>query len=136
MLSGTQTSNEYAFKFLDADSSAETADVDFTTNTIRTTSYAVVGVTVTAYPTTTTIKQNEATNVELAKFKLSQGSNNDERSLKFKAITLRNAGTADISTSAEDWKLYKDSTEVSTDYTINGKDITFAVSSDLIANQD
>jgi len=74
--------------------------------------------------------------VELAKFKISQTNNNDERTIKFKAITLRNEGTADISASAEDWKLYKDSTEVSTDYTIVGKDLTFAVNSDLIANQD
>lgn len=135
MLSGTDVGNEYAFNFTSVDTTAESVDMStLTTNTIRTASYTVATSTILTLGTTTSIKANEATNVELAKFSIAN-ANNEERTTKFKAITLRNEGTADIAASAKDWKLYKDSTVVSSDYVINGKDITFAVNSEILANQ-
>ena len=133
MLSGVENGNEYAFKFTAVDSTAQTVNMNITTNSIRTANYSVAATTIDVKGNDTTIKGNEAINVELAKFTI-LNANSDEKTTNFKAITLRQEGNADLANLAN-LAIYKDATKVSSSYAINGKNITFAVNADILANQ-
>jgi hypothetical protein len=92
---------------------------------MTTTSYTVVPVVFETAGSASTYRAGN-TNVELGQFKLTNNST-DDKSVNFKAITLRNDGTGDASLNLANLGVYRNGVKVSSDVTFDGKSVTFAV---------
>lgn len=129
------TSEEFAFKFTNSDTTAEDVNMNLTTPTLKTATYTVAKMNVVPFTNTGTYNAWDNTNLELGKFTL-ENQNNDERKVTVKAITFRNNGDGDMDANLTKLALYKNWDKISTEYTINSKDITFVVDNlEMIANQ-
>lgn len=124
-LASSQAGSEHRFVVTAVDSSAVNATFSVTTPTLRTANYTVGAVTFTTGGVDTTIQGSE-TNYEIGRFRLDNVSNND-KVVKVKAITFRNAGDGDLTEGLMDIALYKNSTKVSNNVIINGREITFVL---------
>lgn len=100
------------------------------TNLMKTTSYAVAGVTFAKAGSASTYKVGD-TNSELGQFKVTNDAT-DDKSVTFKSIRLRNEGTGDISKNIGNLAIYHNGTKVSTAVVVDGKYVSFAVN-DVVA---
>lgn len=133
-LSGS-TGSEHKFTISaasDIGSTAKTVAGTFpvSTNLMKTTSYAVAGVTFAKAGSASTYKVGD-TNTELGQFKITNDAT-DDKSVTFKSIRLRNEGTGDISKNIGNLAIYHNGTKVSTAVTVDGKYVSFAVN-DVVA---
>lgn len=133
-LSGS-TGSEHKFTIAaaaDVGSTAKSVAGTFpvSTNLMKTTSYAVAGVTFAKAGSASTYKVGD-TNSELGQFKITNDAT-DDKSVTFKSIRLRNEGTGDISKNIGNLAVYHNGTKVSTAVTIDGKYVSFAVN-DVVA---
>lgn len=133
-LSGS-TGSEHKFTISaasDIGSTAKTVAGTFpvSTNLMKTTSYAVAGVTFGTAGSPSTYKVGDK-NSELGQFKITNNAT-DDKSVTFKSIRLRNEGTGDISKNIGSLAVYHNGTKVSTAVTIDGKYVSFAVN-DVVA---
>lgn len=133
-LVATQAGSEHRFAFTDVNSSAQTASFDISTPTLRTTTYPVGSVAFTRQGTTGSIQGSEV-DFEIGRFKLDNTSSNDKE-VKVKALTFRNAGNGSLSNGLANLALYKNSEKVSTDVVINGRDVTFVVNTTLTSSEN
>ena len=106
-------------------SAAIEGNFPITTALMTTANYGVVKVAYTTVGSTSTYRAGD-TNVELGQFKLQNNATND-KSVTFKAVTFRNDGTGDMATNLSNLALYRNGEKVSTDYVIDGKNVTFTV---------
>ena len=60
----------------------------------------------------------------------------NDKEVKVKAISFRNAGNGSLANGLSDISLYKNSQKVSTDVIINGRDITFVVDTMLTSSEN
>lgn len=133
-LSGS-TGSEHKFTIAaaaDVGSTAKSVAGTFpvSTNLMKTTSYAVAGVTFAKAGSASTYKVGD-TNTELGQFKITNDAT-DDKSVTFKSIRLRNEGTGDISKNIGNLAVYHNGTKVSTAVTVDGKYVSFAVN-DVVA---
>lgn len=133
-LSGT-TGSEHRFVVTSAEDVGSTANkvvgsFPVATNVMKTTSYAVAGVSFATAGSNTTYKVGD-TNAELGQFKLTNNAT-DDKSVTFKSIRVRNEGTGDISKNVANLAVYHNGTKVSSDVKVDGKYVSFAVN-DTIA---
>lgn len=133
-LSGS-TGSEHKFTIAaasDIGSTAKTVAGTFpvSTNLMKTTSYAVAGVTFAKAGSASTYKVGDK-NSELGQFKITNDAT-DDKSVTFKSIRLRNEGTGDISKNIGNLAVYHNGTKVSTAVTVDGKYVSFAVN-DVVA---
>ena len=96
-----------------------------TTALMTTANYTVVPVVYSTAGSTSTYRSGDK-NVELGQFKLQNNATND-KAVSFKSITLRNDGTGDASANLSNLSIYKNGVKVSSGATIDGKNVTFAV---------
>lgn len=133
-LSGT-TGSEHRFVInaaADVGSTAQNVAGTFpvATNVMKTTSYAVAGVTFDKAGSPSTYKVGD-TNAELGQFKITNNAT-DDKSVTFKSIRLRNEGTGDLSKNIGNLAVYHNGAKVSTAAVVDGKYVTFAVN-DVVA---
>ncbi|MEI6672486.1 MAG: S-layer homology domain-containing protein [bacterium] len=108
------------------DSTAQDVNGSFTTPVLRTASYTVAPVTVSAASADAQYNVT-ADAIEVGAFKLQNLDTSSEiRDVKFQSITLRQAGNASLS-NLSDIVLVRNGVTISKNYSINGKDITFSV---------
>ncbi|MFA5917351.1 MAG: S-layer homology domain-containing protein [Candidatus Gracilibacteria bacterium] len=128
-LSGVSSNSQNKFTIVSASDIDSTASVGgnfpISTETMTTTSYTVVPVVFETAGSASTYRAGN-TNVELGQFKLTNNST-DDKSVNFKAITLRNDGTGDASLNLANLGVYRNGVKVSSDVTFDGKSVTFAV---------
>lgn len=133
-LSGT-TGSEHKFTVAaaaDIGSTAKNVAGTFPVSTalMRTTSYAVAGVTFAKAGSASTYKVGDV-NAELGQFKITNDAT-DDKSVTFKSIRLRNEGTGDIAKNIGNLAIYHNGAKVSTAVTVDGKYVSFAVN-DVVA---
>lgn len=128
-LSGNSTNSQNKFTITSASDVSTTSSVDWnfpiSTDTMTTTSYTVVPVDYVAQGSSSTYRAWN-TNVELGQFKLTNNAT-DDKSVTFKAISLRNDGTGDASANLANLGIYKNGVKVSSEVTFEGKSATFTV---------
>lgn len=126
-MNASSAGGEHMFTSTAIDSSAANVVGMISTPTLRTANYTVSTVTFTGAGAGLTATATDATDLELGQFRLADISTGaDERNLLFKSITLRNEGTADL-TSVSDLGLYRNGVKVSTVAVMNGKEVTFGL---------
>jgi hypothetical protein len=124
--------SEHGFKVINVDSSAQTMNATpspLVTPTLRTTTYTVGSVSVTARGSTTTHRAGDSTDLELGQFRV-ENTSADDKDLILKGILLRNEGNGEIN-NLTNLALYRDSTKVSSDVKIDGKEVSFALNDTL-----
>ena len=131
ILSGAAAA-EYQFGSTYVDSSAATVDGTIVTPLMRTIAYNIAGLTMTKTDDTASFKVNSTKLVELGQFNFNTFTNRTDKDLTFKAITLTNNGSSDLSY-LSDLGLYRDDIKVSTNTTVNGRNVSFTLD-DTIAS--
>jgi len=137
-LTGTTTNDQYAFQLTDADTTAQTLNMNVTTPTLDTVHYIVANLTMTANTAGNQYNLGDATNVELGRFTLANDGGNggtDQRDVNLKAITFTYSGNNGDTTDLANLALYRNSTKISSDLTINGRRVTFTLNDTLTSSQ-
>ena len=115
--------DEFAIQLLSVGSSAANVNMGSVVgNTMKVGWVDAAGLTVADDGTTATVKVGE-TNKEVYKFKITNGSNDEDMTLS--SITLKETGTVDDMIEIANWKLYMDGTEVATTAKSSDKYVTF-----------
>ena len=129
LASGAQPSAEHRFAILSPDHIEATGAVQGTypvrTATMRLGSYAIEPVEFTYIGSSPSTFNVGDTNVLLGEFKLDNAVS--EKDVMAKTVTMRNDGTADVAASLSNLALYSDGQMVSSAVEINGRDVTFTL---------
>lgn len=125
----SQLGGEHQFASTLVDSTAQTTNGSFTTPLLRTSNYAVAGITVSAAGAPNTYNIDADKLQTLGEFRV---ANTSSRDLNFKSVMLYNSGTAQTEF-LKDVAIYRNDVLVSNAAVVNGRYITFTTSSaDLI----
>ncbi len=128
-LAASTTGSQHAFTVAKSSDVVASTGIDgnfpITTATLTTANYTVVPVTFSTAWSTSTYRAGDK-NVELGQFKLQNNAAND-KSVDFKSVTFRNDGTGDAAANLSNLAVYKNGVKVSTDATVDGKNVTFTV---------
>ncbi|MDD3646395.1 MAG: hypothetical protein PHH06_03225 [Candidatus Gracilibacteria bacterium] len=125
------TGSQHSFSIVSASDITASASIagnfPVSTSTMTTANYTVVPVAYATSGSPSTYRAGD-TNVELAQFKLTNNAGND-KSVTFKSITLRNDGDGDMDTNLSNLAIYSNNVKISSDYSFDGKNVTFTVNS-------
>jgi hypothetical protein len=127
----TTKGNDFQFSSAAIDSSAVSVNGSFTTPVLRTIDYSVISAAFTSASIGGTSAVT-ANGMEIGAFKVDVANPPSEtRNASFKSITLRQDGTASL-TSLSNIVLERNGTVVASNPTINGRDLTFSLSDTIL----
>lgn len=141
-LSGGDAGSEHMFAFLGVESSAVNATMNpsiLTTPTLRTTTYTVANAEFQNLGTALTHRAGDINSLELGQFRLSNvrpSGSTEDKDIVVQSIKFRNISDGDVETSLANVALYRNSTKVSTEAMMDGKDITFVLNDVIKASEN
>lgn len=131
ILSGAAAA-EYQFGSTYVDSSAVTVNGTIVTPLMRTIAYNIASFNMSGVVDTAAYKVDSTKLVELGQFDFNGFQERTDKDLTFKAITLTNNGTSDLSY-LTDIGLYRDDVLVSTKTTVDNRNVSFVLNDSIVS---